>query len=560
MRVVVRGAGKKTFDRDKKAWIVPPIQENLELLLRFGKRRGFDITPELPMAIKREADRRKSLIEIQKSLESAPSDFRIDGFGLELLPFQLTGVKYAVEAMKCFIADDPGLGKTIQALAVIHCRNTYPAVVVCPATVKDRWTEESARCLPAKKVHVISGRMTDESELPKADIYIINYDILDGWAETIKTTKPQAVVFDESQKVKSYKAKRTEACKVLARRVPVRLNLTGTPVLNRPQELISQLQIIGQLEAMGGFWYFAQEFCDAKKTHFGYDMSGAKNLDKLNTRLRSTCFIRRKKQEVLQELPDRRLTIHSVPVSAAFMNSYGKAEMDFVMWLGDRVLEDEDFLESIQGLSSEDQLTLIQEKKEQLTGPALRAETIVQISALRKIVTEEKLKFVIEWIGDFLQSEQKLVVFAHHHFVVDAISKAFGDCPTITGKTPQAKRGEIVAQFANSNKHRLIVLNMEAGGVGLDGLQHAASNCAFVEFAWTPSTHSQCEGRLHRIGQKSAVNVHYMVVRDTIDEIILDLVGAKSMIVDATTDGVAGDEYQSILRDAVMRLRGRNIR
>lgn len=171
--------------------------------------------------------------------------------GESLFDYQHVGVAYALVARRCFIADEQGLGKTRQALVALEAADAYPAIVVCKASLKANWENEVRRCLPHRSVEVVGGSRPYTTE---SDIVIINFDILSTWEPFLDA--PQALVVDESHYLKEKgtdkkPVQRTRAALALAERVPADgfvFLLSGTPLLNRPIELVSQLQILGALK------------------------------------------------------------------------------------------------------------------------------------------------------------------------------------------------------------------------------------------------------------------------------------------------------------------------
>ncbi len=166
-----------------------------------------------------------------------------DRLGGELRPFQRAGVAYVLWSRRCFLADEQGLGKTVQALAALEADDAYPAVVVCPASLKLNWRREIEHWLPHRSVTVVSGTSgTHEA----ADIIVLNYEIVHAHRARLGLRTPKALVLDESHYVKNPRAKRTQAVRRLVGALApdaLRLNLTGTPVMNHPEELIAQLRV-----------------------------------------------------------------------------------------------------------------------------------------------------------------------------------------------------------------------------------------------------------------------------------------------------------------------------
>ena len=223
--------------------------------------------------------------------------------GGELAPFQWAGVRYALDARRTFIADEQGLGKTVEALAAIEADGAYPAIVVCPASLKLNWERETAKWLPHREVKVIDGRV---AVAQTGEITILNYEIVAAHREALGRLKPRALIVDESHYVKNPQAKRTRAVRKLAEAVApdgLRLALSGTPVLNHAEELVSQLRVIGRLSEFGSGAQFARRF------------RGELSEERLHWHLRRSCFVRRLKSEVLPQLPAKRQVV--VPVALA---------------------------------------------------------------------------------------------------------------------------------------------------------------------------------------------------------------------------------------------------
>jgi SWI/SNF-related matrix-associated actin-dependent regulator of chromatin subfamily A-like protein 1 len=457
-------------------------------------------------------------------------DAELDGLvlGGELHPFQRAGVRYALERRQTFIADEQGLGKTVQALATLEVDGAFPAVVVCPASMKLTWERESLHWLPERTVAVLDGRgeagWTEEAE--QAEILVLNYDILEAHLERLSARDPRAVVFDESHYVKNPGAARTKAALELAERLPddaLRLALTGTPVLNRAEELVAQLRVLGRLREFGSGARLTRRFRAA-----GSD-------DRLHWNLRARCYVRRTKKQVLPQLPAKRHD--TVPVLLSNEHEYRLAEQDVIAWLQSLPLD----LRAIDAR----------------VAAALRAEQLVRLNNLRQLAAHGKLPTALAWIADFLASGEPMVVFAEHIATQRAVLDRFPDALHILGSDTTQNRQRAVDAFQREDGPQLIVCALKAASQGITLTR--ASNVAFLELDWTPARHDQAEDRLHRIGQESAVTAWYLLAPDTIDETMAQLLERKRSLIDAVTDGQVRDEERLV--DAVVRdLRGRPFR
>lgn len=514
---------------------------------------GIEVAPEAEQIMteieaKAEADRARAAIVIEAS-RAHDAEIEISGLGGELRPFQRAGVAYALEAKRSFICDEMGLGKTVEALATIHAAEAFPALIVCPASLKLNWQREAEKWLPGRLISVIGGKNTSL----EADIVILNYDILGKFKDNLIGFK--AVILDESHYIKNHKAQRTIHAQEIGKQAEVRLCLTGTPVLNRPNELLSQLEFLGRLDDLGGFWNFAKRYCNAHKIQVSrgktaWDFSGAANLDELNDKLRANCYIRRNKADVLTELPAKQRSIVAVEIDNRA--EYRKAENELISWLKEQAANDEKFSASIAHLPADEQKKKRAEYAMSAGKKAARAEQLVRIEKLKQLSAQGKMAAVIEWVESFMESGEKLVLFAHHQNIIEKLATQFKSY-TITGETPLDKRQVAVDSFQNDPDTKLIICNIKAGGVGLT--LTAASNVAFCELGWNPAEHDQAEDRCHRIGQQSSVNAWYLLGAATIDVDIASLIEAKRSVVDAATEG--GEVVDnSIMKELIAKLAG----
>jgi superfamily II DNA or RNA helicase len=438
--------------------------------------------------------------------------------GGELRPFQRAGVAYALRARRLFLADEQGLGKTVQALAAIEADDAYPAVVVCPASLKLNWRRETEHWLPHRSVTVVSGTGATP---PLAEITILNYEIVHAHRARLALAKPRALVLDESHYVKNPRAKRTRAVRRLAEGLPegaLRLALTGTPVMNHPDELIAQLRVLGRLGEFGSGARFSRRF------------QGIGAEERIHWHLRRSCFVRRLKADVLPQLPRKRQVV--VPVALGNEREYRLAERDVIAWLREQPLD----------LSELDRRV----------AAALRAERLAQLNALKRLAARGKLGAALAWIEDFLASDEPLVVFAGHREVQDVLVERFPDAAHLLGRDSAQAREAAVHAFQEPDGPQLILCSTRVGAQGITLTR--ASNVAFLDLEWTPAIHDQAEDRCHRIGQEDAVTAWYLLAAETIDETMIELIARKRGIIGAVTDG-RRDESEALVQAVVRELR-----
>jgi SWI/SNF-related matrix-associated actin-dependent regulator of chromatin subfamily A-like protein 1 len=478
-------------------WVVEPLDAYLA-------RHGVAVDgpgAHVLGALRAEHDEARATIRRSRAVEGEPIASVAAVLGGELAPFQWAGVRYVLDARRAFIADEQGLGKTVEALAALEADGAFPAVVVCPASLKLNWQREAVRWLPHRGVAVIEGRI---AAAPTADITILNYEIAGAHRDALARTSPRALVVDESHYVKNPKAKRTQAVRRLAETIApggLRLALSGTPVLNHAEELVSQLRVIGRLEDFGSGAQFARRF------------RGELSEERLHWHLRRRCFVRRTKAEVLPQLPAKRQVV--VPVALSNEREYRLAEEDVVAWLRSQPLD-------------------LRELETRIAA-TLRAERLAQLGTLQRLAARGKLAAALSWIDDFLQSGEPLVVFARHVEVQEAVLVRFPEAAHLLGRDPVAARDATVAAFQEPGGPPLLVAATRVAAQGITLTR--ASNVAFLELEWTPAMHDQAEDRCHRIGQHDAVTAWYLLAAETIDETMAALIQRKRGIVAAVTDG-----------------------
>ena len=550
-----------------RLWTVPI--ESVDEIVRFAQTHEAKVSKEAKALID-EAEEVRNTIEASQAHDA---EITINGFGDEtyqLFPFQRAGVAYAMRAMGyehqngdwvrsialakpdengqgsmlsssggVLIGDEMGLGKSPQGLALIQAAQAFPTVIVVPASLKLNWEREAHRWIKDARVHVVNGT---SGELPEADIYIANYDILAHWLNKFPPLK--GIVLDESHYIKNGSTIRSKACIELSNRVAeggIRVCLSGTAIVNTPTEIITQLRVINRLDDFGG----------ATKFRSAYGRATNRNLAALNRKLRSTCYVRRRKTEVLKELPPKMWNVVPVEGDTKIMAEYRKAEADIIRYLSE--LARQVAIES--GADSK-------EAQDAAWRKALRAraaEQLVAISTLKQLAARAKMPAAKEWIGNFLENDKKLVVFGWHREVVDAIAENFSNGIKIQGGLTGEKRQAAVDLFQTEDKQKVIACNIKAAGVGLT--LTAASDVLFIEQGWTPADMEQAVDRCHRIGQKDSVTGWLMVTANTIDEDIAMLIDRKRAIVNRAIDGTDQDDTEegSIVGDLLVSLAERGL-
>lgn len=507
---VVKQLPRRRFDKASESWLVPFEIVSARLVQALS---GFTLTAR---AVDEIAALEKAQQNSKAEARATTADLDVPT-KLPLRPYQLAGVQFALNhGNKVLIADEPGVGKTAQAIGFLAMKTGRPAVIFCPASVKLQWAREIDRFLDGEKVVVLNGQK--EAKLPDATVYILNYDIAAprtrknqkhvsvDWLALLREKNVQTVILDESHKIKNPKSKRTRVVTDFAETCNNVLALTGTPILNRPVELWTTLNLL-RPNTYNNFYSYATRFCGAYRTQYGLITSGASNVGELSELL-ADVMIRRFKKDVLTELPEK--TRAMVPVLLDNEAEYRQVERDLKAWL-----------------------------KSQGREAALQNATtgIAKIEYCKQVALKGKLAAACDWIADMVESTEKIVVFVTHRVGIEALKKYFGDTAVyIDGSRSIAQRDEAMQAFQTDPNVKVFIGQLVAAGTGLDGLQKVCSNVVFLELGWTPGEHDQAEDRCHRSGQDLPVNAWYLIAPETVDESIARLIDAKRAMITKLID------------------------
>ena len=438
---------------------------------------------------------------------------------IEPYPYQQDGIRFGLEHKRIIIGDEPGLGKTLQSIGIVDTANAYPCLVICPSSLKINWQREFGKFTDKSALVLDNAVRTTWSYLLTMGMHqvaVVNYeslrkyfvwDIKGGKHFRLKDVVfcPQirmfkSIIIDESHRVKDPSAQQTIFTKGISVGKEWIILLSGTPVVNRPEDLIAQLSIMNRLSEFGGRAQFMADYCTDPRDKMA---EPAVPLSVLSRQLYETCMIRREKAKVLPQLPDKTRVDLYVEISNA--PEYNLAAADLA-----------EYLRQYKECSDWE----IRRK--------MRMEALVRFMTLRSLATMGKISQAVDFIRTFLDSGKKLIVFCSLHDIVDELKKAFPKSVTVTGRDNPANKQAAVDAFQNNPAVQLIICSIKAAGVGLT--LTAASDVAFVELAWTYADCCQCEDRAHRIGQKDNVTCYYLLGRGTIDHTIYSLIHRKKSI------------------------------
>ena len=524
----VRQIPGRRFDGAKKVWIVP-ARSRVDLERMIYQIRQFENINWVNGTEKKEEDIAYDIPELPDL--TVPHNLKIQPY-----PYQLKGIARRLQLKRFMNCDEPGLGKTLQSIATINLADAFPCLVVCPSSLKINWLREWEK-FTDKKAMILTDKVRDTwtffFQTGMHQVFIVNYESLkkyfvqrikkaEGWTlrdvefrNSINLFK--SVIIDESHRCKSASTQQAKFCKGICTGKEWVIELTGTPVVNRPKDLIPQLAILDRMNDFGGYKPFVDRYCSGQRE--------ASNLRELNFNLWKYCMFRREKSLVLTDLPDKIRQVNTCEITNR--KEYMDAERDLIMYLQKYKDADDDKI-----------------------AKAMRGEVMVRINILRQISARGKVRDVIEFVKDFRENGKKIILFCSLHEVVDQLKRYFPTAVSVTGRDSQDEKQRAVDAFQNNPKADIIICSIKAAGVGLT--LTASSNVAFVEFPWTYADCCQCEDRAHRIGQKDSVTCYYFLGRRTIDEKVYRIIQEKKNIANAVT-GSTEDIEENIV-DMVARI------
>lgn len=410
-----------------------------------------------------------------------------------LMSFQREGVVFGVSrGGRVMICDDPGLGKTRQALGIVSFyRDDLPALIVTNASTREFWKNEILDMfnLPDNSVRILP------CYIDEAKFVICSYQALDQHLDELMTKGFSILIFDESHNIKNPKAKQTTNAQKLCRSARRIIMLSGTPALSRPVELFPQLEMLDK--SFATFNQYALRYCGGHQTHFGFNTTGSTNMAELEILLKKRFLIRRIKSEVFDELQNKER--ESIILENLSYSEDEKKDMDdFKSQMGTR----------IDNASAKDEVLI----------------KWYQSTALLKA------RAVCAFIENLLKTtNEKILAFGHHGIMLNALSAHLEKLRIahirIDGGTIGSVRSDRVETFQNNPKVRVAVLSTLAANAGIT--LTAASCVVFCELEFNPSTIIQAEGRAHRIGQKNQVKVYFLLAPGTADDVIWKMLMKK---------------------------------
>jgi len=439
---------------------------------------------------------------------------------------------------RILIADEMGLGKSLQALGCVELARYERVLIVCPAIVKHNWANEIEKWihLAVQDREIISG---GKGEIRPARFHIINYDILDKRKEHLRAIGYDCIIFDEVHRIKNPKSATTKAALYIAKNIDGIIALSGTPITNRPMEFFPTLNLMMPATFSNSF-AFAKKYCNARKTEFGWDMSGSSNIDKswdgqttpLNHILRD--FMLRRSMDdprIAGEMPSLVETIIPVELTDKQTTAYKNTHNS---WMQAWVDQQQNFGSTDAGF------------------------TLNMMTELRHEAGLHKVEAAVKWATTYFENNGKpLVIFAHHRDVIeslyDRLRENFPSTRFINGETSESDRQENILHFQQGSIDFLICSTnaMREG----DNLDHA-NTTLFVEREWVPAWEQQAAARVRRMTQEDST-CHKVVLsaKDTIDSMFDQVVADKADLVERILDGETGKTREAIGKALLTKLK-----
>lgn len=451
--------------------------------------------------------------------------------------YQLESLGYALRKGNLINGDPVGSGKSFEAIIYAEATNSFPCLVVTPASIKYDWAEVWRDITRGKRETAVIESMPLKKSPNNwdADVVVINYDIIGKKQGTGTTVRFQELmdipwkmnIYDEGHFLKNKTAQRSKAAKKISKRDCKIQLLTGTATTSKPIEIWNLLEIAKIEDKVAKDWHqFINKYCAGGRGKYGWISDGATNILELNRVLRDAGYIRREKKEILPELPEVVAKVIKIPIT-------NKKAIDFAKT---------DFIEYVR-----------KTKGEESAEKAMGAEHLVALSTMRQLAIDGKLKGIEQYLKDWKTADNgKLLVFGIHKEALQYLSKKFKS-KLISGGISSKKKQELKNEWIE-NDDTFLFANMDSAGTGLDGFQDVCSNMLLIELPWDPNKVEQVIGRISRSGQKYSTNVTFGLNYDTIDREMWEMLELKEEVTEGVNKGISVRISGSFMKDVINRL------
>ena len=525
VNLITRLVSEAWYGENVNEVIIPDTTENVKQIKLILDRYPLEILSKSVWQRKiiKTYDPKPVLPPVKHKLKRAKSGEQFRG---KLLNFQKEGLDFLLKSSgNALLADEMGLGKTVQTLSYVATeKQTFPLLVIAPLVTLKNWEREIEKFLKKKSRN---GRIIDSSspsvtlirtgklkELPKTDIYVINYELLFKRYSDLANVGIRTVVCDEVHNLRSKTTQKYKSVKKLAALSTVlyRIGLSGTPIYNRGSEIWPIIDIL-KPGLLGSFKEFCEYFCYVNDKGKAIVLENKRA--SLRNELQKHVMLRRKKSDVLKELKDK---VRYKQVIASDTDYY---------------------LEELNKIWKR----LEEEQKVAETEFSKSASYQRAIQSERQIAGVAKLPHVINFVKDIMEIEESVVVFCHHkviHKLLHESLQEFSPVSIIGGQSDKLRQDQI--DKFQRGESKLMIAGIRAGNVGINLTR--AKYVIFAELDWSPAIHRQAEDRLHRIGQKNTVFAYYLIGNGTLDDHVANILVDKSYEIDAIMDGTV-DNYEN---------------
>jgi len=532
----------------RKYWAYPLEVKVVDYAKKVWKKAGkeLEMSELLREWYEKEKSKKEQLISI-KAKETVESNELSTNLAETLYDFQRVGTHFLSSTDGAILADDMGLGKTIQSLAAVDENNLESTLIICPASLKINWGNEIEKWLPESSYEILSGDKEKRLELLENDaqFYITNYASIrqksrakvDGnWTKVDNPLFKElhkrdwgAIIFDEAHRIKNRKSQQTKAAYKLCKRAEKVYHLTGTPIMNSPDEIWSLLHSLDK-QKFSSFWNFVNRYCEIWDNGFGKEIGEAKNPKEFRELLKPY-MLRRMKEQVIEDMPELTINKQWVELEKKQQEIYNQMQKRMVAQLSEQEVAAPIIISKILRL------------KQIAVSPALIDENKKDYKAAKI----NALLDILEGAG-----EQKVVVFTQFKSAAKLVAKELDKkgigYGILHGEIDQDKRAKEVERFQNDKDCRVFVTTIKAGGLGIN--LTGGSIAVFLDKDWTPANNNQAIDRLHRIGQEDNVTVIELLAKNTIEEYIEDLLEEKQQTFDSLIEGKkTGKEVLMNLKD-----------
>jgi SNF2 family DNA or RNA helicase len=454
------------------------------------------------------------------------------------MPHQGELVAAAAAGHRTFLlADEPGLGKTAQALLAAEAADAYPLLVVVPNVVKTNWAREAARWTPNRPATVVQGDGGTVDGF--ADIVVLNYEVLDRHMGWLRDFGFRGMVVDEAHFIKNKTSQRSQHVLALSARIrsrtkrPLLMALTGTPLINDIEDFRAIWQFLGWIDDTGPVGELADALEDTGLTPAdrGFYTAARQCVIDLG-------IVRRRKLDVAADIPARRIADIPVELDGRAGRSIRAAERGLAARLVaqyERALANRSDAESVEGIDYD----LVRRVARSELKDTATAQSGENVFTMMRHIGQAKAELAADYAAQLARSAGKVVFFAKHIDVMDAAEETFARqglrFSSIRGdQTPKTRQANIDA-FTDDPDVAVAVCSLTAAGVGLN-LQ-VSSNIVLAELSWTNAEQSQAIDRSHRIGQTEPVTAWRIIAAQTIDSRIAELIDSKAGLAARALDG-----------------------